>query len=172
MAAGEYNSMRVQAELLERELAVEAVELRHRPEHETAELAGIYEQRGLEPGQAREVTEAMMRDPDTALEAHAREELGIDPTQLGSPLGAAMASFFSFSLGAVVPLAPWFVGEGAAAIVASLVLGLTAAVVVGALVGRSTGRPLARAVVRQVLFTMVPALVTFAIGNALGVGTG
>jgi vacuolar iron transporter family protein len=172
MAAGEYNSMRVQAELLERELAVEAVELRHRPEHETAELAGIYEQRGLEPGQAREVAEAMMRDPDTALEAHAREELGIDPTQLGSPLGAAMASFFSFSLGAVVPLAPWFVGEGAAAIVASLVLGLTAAVVVGALVGRSTGRPLARAVVRQVLFTMVPALVTFAIGNALGVGTG
>jgi VIT1/CCC1 family predicted Fe2+/Mn2+ transporter len=170
MAAGEYNSMRVQAELLQRELAVEAVELRRRPEHETAELAGIYEQRGLAADQALQVAEAMMSDPGTALEAHAREELGIDPSQLGSPIGAAGASFVSFSLGAVVPLVPWFVGSGAAAKVASLVLGVVAAVVVGTLVARSTGRPLLRAVTRQVLFTVVPAAITFAIGNALGVG--
>jgi vacuolar iron transporter family protein len=170
MAAGEYNSMRVQAELLQRELAVEAGELRRRPEHETAELAGIYEQRGLAADQALQVAEAMMSDPGTALEAHAREELGIDPSQLGSPIGAAGASFVSFSLGAVVPLVPWFVGSGAAAKVASLVLGVVAAVVVGTLVARSTGRPLLRAVTRQVLFTVVPAAITFAIGNALGVG--
>src|SRR5829696_8060613 len=83
MAAGEYNSMRVQQELLERELRIEARELRRRPQHETRELADIYERRGLEPGQALEVAEAMMSDPDVALEAHAREELGIDPGQLG-----------------------------------------------------------------------------------------
>jgi VIT1/CCC1 family predicted Fe2+/Mn2+ transporter len=170
MAAGEYNSMRVQSELLERELAIEAVELRRRPEHETVELAGIYEQRGLPPDQARSMAEAMMRDPDTALETHAREELGIDPGQLGSPLGAATSSFAAFSLGAVVPLLPWFVASGAAATVASVVLGVVAAVVVGAVVARSTGRPLGRGVLRQVLFTVIPAAITFAIGSALGVG--
>jgi VIT1/CCC1 family predicted Fe2+/Mn2+ transporter len=170
MAAGEYNSMKVQAELLQRELAVEAVELRRRPDLETAELAGIYEERGLPPDQAREVAEAMMSDPDTALEAHAREELGIDPNQLGSPWRAAVSSFFSFSLGAVVPLLPWFGGSGSAAKVASLVLGVLAAVVVGAVVARTTGRPLVRGVVRQVAFTVIPAAITFAIGTALDVG--
>jgi VIT1/CCC1 family predicted Fe2+/Mn2+ transporter len=112
----------------------------------------------------------MMSDPDTALETHAREELGIDPSQLGSPWGAGVSSFFAFSVGAIVPLVPWFVAEGAAATLASLVLGVLAAVVVGVLVARSTGRPALRAVVRQVLFTVVPAAITFAIGRALGVG--
>jgi vacuolar iron transporter family protein len=172
MAAGEYNSMRVQAELLLRELRVEARELRRRPEHETRELADIYEQRGLAPDQARDVAEALMSDPDMALEAHAREELGIDPQQLGSPLAAAASSFVSFSVGALIPLVPWFVGAGNAAKVASLVLGVLAAAVVGWLIGRSTDRPIARAVTRQVLFTVVPALITFGIGNALGLGTG
>ena len=170
MAAGEYNSMRVQSELLQRELAVEATELRRRPDLETAELAGIYESRGLDPAQARQVAEAMMSDPDTALQAHAREELGIDPGRLGSPRGAAVSSFFAFSLGASVPLLPWFVAEGTVAIAASLILGVVAAVVVGAIVARSTGRPLGRGILRQVLFTVIPAAITFAIGNALGVG--
>ncbi len=170
MAAGEYNSMKVQAELLERELVVEARELRRRPEHETAELAGIYEGRGLDPDQAREVAEAMMSDPDMALEAHAREELGIDPARLGSPGGAAVSSFGAFSIGAIVPLVPWFLGSGAAAKVASLLLGVVAAVIVGALVAWSTGRASGRSIVRQVLFTVVPAAITFAIGSALGVG--
>jgi vacuolar iron transporter family protein len=172
MAAGEYNSMKVQAELLQRELAIEARELRRRPELETAELAGIYEQRGLDPADAREVAEVMMRDPDTALETHAREELGINPQNLGSPISAALASFLAFSVGAIVPLLPWFGGSGNAAKIASFGLGVGAAMVVGALIGRSTGRPLVRAVIRQMLFTIVPALVTFGIGNALGVGTG
>jgi len=172
MAAGEYNSMRVQAELLLRELRIEARELRRRPEHETRELADIYEQRGLDPDQARRVAEAMMSDPDLALEAHAREELGIDPQQLGSPLAAASSSFVSFSLGAVIPLIPWFLGGGNAAKLASLILGVVAAAVVGWLIGRSTERPLTRTISRQVLFTVVPALITFGIGNALGVGTG
>jgi VIT1/CCC1 family predicted Fe2+/Mn2+ transporter len=172
MAAGEYNSMRVQSELLLRELRIEARELRRRPEHETRELAEIYEQRGLPPDQARDVAEAMMSDPEMALEAHAREELGIDPQQLGSPPAAAVSSFVSFAVGAAIPLIPWFVTSGTAAKLASLILGVIAAVVVGWLIGRSTERPIARAITRQVLFTVVPALITFAIGSALGVGTG
>jgi vacuolar iron transporter family protein len=169
MAAGEYNSMRVQADLLERELAIEARELRRRPGVETVELAGLYEQRGLPPDGAKALAEAVMKDPDVALEAHAREELGIDPNQLGNPLSAAVSSFFSFSLGALVPLVPWFFGAGNAAIVISLVLGIVAAVVVGAVVGRSSGRPLPVAITRQVLFTVIPAAITYAIGRLLDV---
>jgi VIT1/CCC1 family predicted Fe2+/Mn2+ transporter len=114
----------------------------------------------------------MMSDPEMALEAHARDELGIDPQQLGSPWAAAASSFVSFAVGALVPLVPWFVTSGTAAKLASLVLGVVAAVIVGWLIGRSTERPIARTITRQVLFTVVPALITFAIGSALGVGTG
>jgi VIT1/CCC1 family predicted Fe2+/Mn2+ transporter len=170
MAAGEYNSMKVQAELLERELAIEARELRRRPDAEREELARIYEERGIDPETAGKVAAAMMPDPDTALETHAREELGINPEQLGSPIAAGASSFVAFTVGGIVPLAPWFVGSGGAAIVASLVLGIVAAAVVGVLIARSTARPPLRVVVRQLLFTLVPAAVTFLIGNALGVG--
>jgi VIT1/CCC1 family predicted Fe2+/Mn2+ transporter len=111
-----------------------------------------------------------MPDHDTALETHAREELGINPQQLGSPIGAAVSSFVAFTVGGVVPLVPWFVASGGAAIVASLALGVVAAAIVGVLIARSTGRPSLRVVVRQLLFTLVPAAVTFVIGNALGVG--
>jgi VIT1/CCC1 family predicted Fe2+/Mn2+ transporter len=170
MAAGEYNSMRVQSELLRYELAVEARSLEHRPEAERDELAHIYELRGLRPQIARKVADALMRDPETALEAHAREELGIDPHQLGSPLAAGTSSFAAFSLGGLVPLVPWFVVRGMPAVVASVALGIVAACVVGLLVARATGGGRVRAVVRQVLFTLVPAAVTYLIGSLVGVG--
>lgn len=169
MAAGEYNSMKVQSELLERELELERVELRRNPETETAELAEVYESRGMAAERAREVAETVMSDPEVALEIHAREELGVDPNQLGSPIGAASSSFAAFSLGAVVPLVPWFLGGGTAAIVASLVAAVAAAVAVGAAIGRFTDRPLLRTVARQVLFTLVPAALTYAIGSLVGI---
>jgi VIT1/CCC1 family predicted Fe2+/Mn2+ transporter len=170
MAAGEYNSMRVQAELLERELELERIELRRNPHVETVELAQIYQSRGVHPDRARAVAEEMMRDPETALEAHAREELGIDPGELGSPLGAAGSSFVAFAVGALIPLLPWFFGKGGAAIVASSVLAVLAAVGVGLAVSRFAERPWPIAVGRQVAFTVVPAAVTYAIGSAVGVG--
>ncbi len=89
MAAGEYVSMKAQRELLERELAVERRELARHPHAETVELAHIYMARGVDPDTAREVAAEMMKDPETALEAHARDELGIDPSSLGSPWAAA-----------------------------------------------------------------------------------
>jgi len=170
MAAGEYNSMRVQAELLQRELDMEARELRRNPHHETAELAHIYQSRGMPPDQARVLAETMMSDPERALEAHAREELGIDPNELGSPLHAAVSSFLAFAAGALVPLLPWLFGGGDAAMVASLVGALVAAVVVGVVVASFTDRSRVRTVARQVAFTVIPAAVTYAIGSAVGVG--
>lgn len=169
MAAGEYNSMRVQTELLERELELERIEIRRNPEYETAELAELYESRGMDSAQARELSETIMADPEVALETHAREELGVDPEQLGSPLGAASSSFVAFSIGALVPLVPWFFGTGTAAIVASLVAAVVAAVVVGVAISRFTGRSLVRTATRQILFTLVPAALTFAVGSAVGV---
>lgn len=169
MAAGEYNSMRVQADLLRRELDVERRELARYPGLETDELATLYQRRGMPPEGARELAEVVMRDPDVALETHAREELGINPRELGRPTAAAGSSFGSFSLGAFVPLLPWFVGSGTAAIAASLLLGIAAAVAAGIVIARSSGRPLSRGVLRQVIFTVTPAAITYAVGSVIAV---
>jgi VIT1/CCC1 family predicted Fe2+/Mn2+ transporter len=170
MAAGEYNSMRVQAELLQRELDLERIELHRNPNVEKVELQQIYAARGMDPDMARELAEAVMADPELALETHAREELGIDPGSLGSPIAAASSSLAAFAVGALVPLLPWFVGTGTAATVASLALAVLAAVVVGLVTARLTERPAPRMVLRQVGFTIVPAAITFAIGSLVGVG--
>ena len=170
MAAGEYNSMKVQTELLERELELERIELRRNPHVETVELAQIYQSRGIDPDSARRMAEDLMRDPETALQAHAREELGIDPESLGSPVAAAISSFGAFAVGALVPLVPWLFAEGTAATVASLAAAILAAVMVGWAVGRFTERPWPRTVLRQVLLTVIPAGITYAIGSAVGVG--
>ena len=169
MAAGEYNSMRVQSELLGRELAKEREELRHNPEMEMRELAQVYRSRGVAEEQALEMARAMMRDPELALEVHAREELGIDPNELGSPLGAAGSSLVAFGLGAVVPLVPWFLAEGWGAVLASLALAIVAAVVVGLATSRFTEQPVVKTVGRQLAFTLVPAALTYAIGSLVGV---
>src|SRR5919112_3521056 len=131
MAAGEYVSMQAQRELFERELELERRELRRRPHVEQVELTQIYMSRGVPPDSARELAEHMMRDPEIALETHAREELGIDPNALGSPPAAAVASFFAFCVGAVLPLIPWFAGSGHGATVASVLIAAVAALVVG-----------------------------------------
>ena len=169
MAAGEYNSVRVQNELFERELELERIELRRNPEGEKAELAEVYEARGVDHRRAHELASAMMSDPELALEVHAKEELGMSPGALGSPLGAASSSFASFSVGALVPLVPWFVSSGGAATIAALVLAVVAAVVVGWGIAATAERSVPRVVLRQLLFTLVPAAITYAVGSALGV---
>lgn len=169
MAAGEYNSMRVQTELLERELELERIELHRNPNVELVELTQIYQSRGMEHDAARHLAEAMMADPELALETHAREELGIDPGDLGSPMAAAVSSFAAFAVGAIVPLVPWFLGGGNAAIVASLLAAFVAAVVVGVVTARLIERPPLKVAGRQLAFTIVPAVITYAIGSAVGV---
>lgn len=169
MAAGEYVSMTAQAELLERELEMERVELRRRPEAERRELAQIYRSRGVDEATAEQLATALSRNPELALQTHAREELGIDPDSLGRPVRAALSSFVTFSIGASIPLVPYFFGTGTAAMVAAIVLGVVAALFVGAALARFTGRPMGRSAGRQLLFSAVPAMVTYAIGSAVGV---
>src|SRR5438067_7077822 len=126
MSAGEYVSMKAQTELYERELALERRELQRNPHVETVELTQIYQSRGVDPDRARELAEQMMADPDTALQTHAREELGIDPDKLGSATAAAVSSFFAFAVGAILPSPPWFFGSGTAATITPILLRVAA----------------------------------------------
>jgi len=171
MAAGEFISMTAQKELLERELEMERLELKRRPDAERQELVALYRSRGIEATVAEDLAEALMRDPKVALETHAREELGIHPESLGAPVAAAVSSFLAFSAGALIPLLPWFFGAGTAAIVVSMVLGVVSALAVGAALAGFTGRPVARSAGRQLLWSAVPAAATYVIGSAVGVGT-
>lgn len=172
MAAGEYVSMRAQSELIHRELAIERDALRSNPEEERAELVAVYRRRGVPADIAAAVADALMRDPEVALEVHSREELGVDPARTGSPWGAAGSSFVSFAVGAIVPLIPWFFLSGWEAVVSSIVLGAVAALCVGGAVGYFSGRSVARAALRQIAIAAVAAAVTFGIGRAVGVSTG
>ena len=168
MAAGEYVSLRAQAELVERELEIERISIAENPEAETAELAAIYVERGLDPEQAQLVAAELMSDPDVALDVHAREELGVDPNQLGNPVTAATASFFAFAIGAFVPLIPWLIGAGTGAVWASAGLGVGASAAVGGLLARLTERSVVRTVVRQLLVAAGACLATYLIGGLLG----
>jgi vacuolar iron transporter family protein len=172
MAAGEYISMRVQRELFERLIHLEAHELGTDPEGETEELAELLAERGIPIELARRSADALMQDPATALEVHAREELGLDPEELGSPVGAAVSSFVTFSVGAFVPLAPYLVTEGATAAWTAVALSLSSLFVVGAVMTRFTGRPVFVSGGRMLLIGGAAALVTFLIGTLLGVAVG
>ncbi len=172
MAAGEYVSVAAQNELIERELDVERRELELNPDLERAELAARYMRAGVNPGRAREVAREIMRDPETALAVHAREELGIDPEGLGVPSRVALFSFVAFAAGALAPVLPWFIGAGSAAAVASVIIGIVAATIVGTLIGRLSEKRVMRSALRQVLILVVACAATFAVGSALGVSGG
>lgn len=169
MAAGEYVSMQAQRELFERELDVERRALERRPHVEQVELAHIYENRGVAPDVARELASHMMRDPELALETHAREELGLNPQDLGSPVGAAIASFISFAIGATIPLVPFAFGGGAHAVPACMLLAAISLFVVGAISGRVTDQALLRGGLRLLVVGGGAGLIAYGIGRLFGV---
>jgi vacuolar iron transporter family protein len=169
MAAGEYVSMRAQTELFQRELALEEYEIRRRPEGERRELVRIYESRGIEPDVAAQLADEMMRTPELALETHAREELGINPSALGSPLQAAGSSFVAFALGALLPLIPWLGWAGPGATLASVVIAAVASIGVGIALAIFTRRSLWRTALRQLVISALAAGATYGIGHAVGV---
>lgn len=169
MAAGEYVSMRAQRELLERELDLERRELARNPHVERVELTQLYQARGLDPDQSRALADQIHEDPELALEVHAREELGINPNDLGEPFAAAVSSFVAFALGALIPLLPWFFAGGSGAVIASIVMGLLGATAIGATLARFTGRPRWQTALRQVLLAAGAAATTYLIGRAVGV---
>jgi vacuolar iron transporter family protein len=172
MGAGEYLSMTAQRELMERELEIERASLSQSPEGEALELRGMYEQRGIDPEVARDMVHEVMADPQLALETHAREELGISPEHLGSPVQSALSSFFTFALGAFIPLVPWLFLTGTAAIVASVVLSALAAIAIGVVLAAFTHRSVLRSALRQLILTAGAAAVTYGVGRAIGTGLG
>jgi len=170
MAAGEYISMQSQRELFERQIALERAELEAMPEEEEAELAASYRAKGFAADEAARIAHRIFEDHETALDLLVREELGLDPEELGSPVRAAAGSFFAFALGASIPVVPYLVGSGREALLVSLGLSLVALFAVGAAVSLLTGRGAIFSGLRQLVIGLAAALVTFAIGSIIGVG--
>ncbi|GAB7034145.1 VIT1/CCC1 transporter family protein [Streptomyces platensis subsp. malvinus] len=170
MAAGEYTSVASQRELVQAELDVERDELRKHPKDEQEELAALYESRGVEPELARKVAEQLSRDPEQALEIHAREELGIDPSDLPSPAVAAVSSFGSFALGALLPVLPYLLG--ASAIWPAVLLALAGLFACGAVVARVTARSWWYSGLRQLALGGAASGVTYALGALFGTVVG
>jgi VIT1/CCC1 family predicted Fe2+/Mn2+ transporter len=169
MAAGEYISMQSQRELFERQIALERAELAAMPEEEEAEMAAIYRAKGFPEHEAAAIAARLFENPEKALDTLVREELGLDPDELGSPIGAATGSFVAFAVGAAVPVLSYLVTSGAPAFVASLLLSLVALFAVGASVSLLTGRSVLFSGARQVLIGATAAGVTFAVGSIIGV---
>lgn len=172
MAAGEYISMRVQRESLERLIHLEAHELAADPAAEHDELAAIYRGRGISAELADRLAGEVMRDPARALEVHARDELGLDPESgLGSPLAAAGSSFLTFAIGALVPLAPFVVTSGSPAVLASAVLSGATLFGVGAAMAAITGKAWWGSGLRMLAVGGAAAGVTYLVGTLFGVAT-
>ena len=169
MAAGEYVSMQSQRELFERQIELERAEMEAMPEEEEAELAAVYRSKGFSRDEAARIARRIFEDPDTALDMLVREELGLDPDQLGSPWGAAGGSLVAFAIGAAVPVIPYLVGGGTVALAVSLGLSLIALFVVGAGVSLLTGRGLLFSGMRQLGIGLAAAAVTYVIGSIIGV---
>jgi VIT1/CCC1 family predicted Fe2+/Mn2+ transporter len=170
MAFGEWISVTSSRELAEREVGVEREELENEPEEEREELQLIYEARGFPKAEAKELAARLIEDPKNALDVLAREELGIDPSELGgSPRTAGATSFFLF---AAFPLAPFVLTTGNRALFASI--GTSAAVLfmIGAAISVLTGRSAIRSGLRQLVIGLAAAGVTYGIGHALGVALG
>ncbi|MHC5263209.1 VIT1/CCC1 transporter family protein [Streptomyces sp. UC4497] len=170
MAAGEYTSVASQRELVEAELDVERRELRKHPVDEEKELAELYVSRGVEPKLAYEVAAQLSRDPEQALEIHAREELGIDPGDLPSPMVAAVSSFGSFALGALIPVLPYLLG--ASALWPAVLLALLGLFACGAVVAKVTARSWWFSGLRQLALGGAAAGVTYLLGSVFGTFAG
>jgi VIT1/CCC1 family predicted Fe2+/Mn2+ transporter/rubrerythrin len=169
MAAGEYVSVRSQRELYEQQLALEAQELEASPEEEQEELALIYQAKGIASDQANELARQILANPETAIETLAKEELGLDPASLGSPWAAAISSFVSFAIGAVIPVIPFLVMRSSSAVYVSAAVCGLALFLVGALISLFTGRNMAYSGVRMVGIGALAAGITFLVGRLLGV---
>jgi VIT1/CCC1 family predicted Fe2+/Mn2+ transporter/rubrerythrin len=169
MAAGEYVSMRSQRDIYEHEIQKERIELQLWPEEEEEELVLIYQAKGLSEEDSRRVAKQVMADPVVALDTMAREELGLDPSQLGSPWRASLSSFTAFVSGALVPILPYIFDAGNLAFSLSAVLSAGALVGVGGLIAIMSGRNAAWGALRMLLAGGAAAAVTFGIGRLIGV---
>ena len=169
MAAGEYVSVRSQREMFEHQIGLERDELEEYPEEEAEELALIYAARGLPREDAMKLAKAIIADPAQALDTLAREELGLNPDDLGSPWGAAIFSFLSFAVGALAPLLPFFAFGGSRALFVSIGITALALFAVGAAISLFTGRSALRDGLRMLAIGATAGGLTYTIGKFLGV---
>ena len=170
MAMGEWLSVNSSRELYQRQIALEAAELAQSPEEEREELVLIYQAKGLSEDQARAIAERLLSDGSAAVDTLAREELGIDPDELGgSAWTAAVSSFVLFAAGAIFPVAPFFFLTGTTAVAASLAASGVALALLGAGTSLFTGRSLAFSALRQHHIGYAPAAVTYGVGAVVGV---
>lgn len=169
MAAGEYVSMKAQRDLSEHQLGIERGELKEHPEEEQEELELIYRAKGLSREDASKLAAHIVSNPDVALDTLAREELGIDPSELGSPWGAALSSGLAFSAGAIVPILPYILHLGGLAFILSATLSGIALVAVGAFLSMLTGRSPLIGASRMLVAGGLAAAVTYGIGRLIGV---
>ena len=157
--------------MYEYQIALEREEVAEYPEEEAEELALIYAARGVEIEQARKVSRALLAQPEQALDVLSREELGLNPDDLGSPMGAALSSFLSFAFGAAIPLIPFLLTRSTG----TLTLGITAATTcvalfcIGLVLSLFTGRDALKGALRMVLIGAGAGAVSFLVGKALGV---
>ena len=171
MAAGEYVSVRTQREMFEYQIGLERDELDQYPDEEAAELALIYAAKGMDPVEARKLADTLMQDPERALDTLAREELGLNPDELGSPWAAALSSFAAFTAGAALPFLPFLLGHGNA-LVASITLTAIGLFAVGASMSLFTGRHALLSGVRMLGIGGAAGLATYFIGIWMGVALG
>lgn len=169
MGVGEYISVQSQRELLEFQLAFQRKQLAEAPEQEHAILVDSYVRRGFDEDEAIRFADAVMADPLHAASLLIFEEVGLDDRSIGSPLQAAVGSFFAFTLGAFVPLLPYLLTAGAVAFAASLLASLAALALLGAGIAGLTRRPIWYGAARQVALGAVAAGVTYGVGTLLGV---
>jgi vacuolar iron transporter family protein len=173
MAIGEWISVQSARELYQRQVRIEAQEIRSVPDEEQEELALIYRAKGLSQHEAEQMAEHLIADEQTALDAMVREELGLDPSELGgSPYAAAVSSFVLFTLGAIVPLIPYFFAAGAVAVGAAIACAGLGLFVIGALITLLTGRGALFSGTRQLVFGLLAAGVTFGLGRLIGTAVG
>ncbi len=173
MALGEWLSVQSSRELYEHQIKIEAEEIAESPEEEQEELALIYQSKGLPEDRAREMAAHMMADTANILDTLAREELGIDPEELGgSAYEAAFTSFFLFAFGALFPMIPYFFIGGTQAILLSLVISAVGLFIIGAAITLMTGKGVLFSGTRQVLVGIAAAALTYGIGKLIGVSLG
>ena len=169
MAAGEYVSVRAQRDVYEREIEVERAELEEVPREEAQELSLIYQRKGFTRQEARAVAERIISNPEVALETLAREELGLDPDQLGNPWTAAISSFLAFGFGALIPLLPNLFTTDLLALILTVALSGSAVFGIGALLGTLTGKNLFWGGGRMLFVGAAAAGVTYGIGSLVGI---
>ena len=173
MALGEWLSVQSSRELFQHQIRVETAEVEQNPEEEAEELSLIYQARGLQPEQAKTLADAILANKESAVQTLAREELGVDPDELGgSAWEAALTSFFLFAVGAVIPVVAFTFLTGMMAVIVSIAFSIVGLFILGAVITLFTGRGVLYSGMRMVIFGLLAAAVTFGIGRLIGASIG